>query len=262
MAVASVLLDPGNAPMNRGLYTAASGAVAALARLDAATHNVANVNTIGYKAERAVFELHPLDAGARAAVDPVLGRTAGQVRHQATIRDFSPGPTHQTGNPLDVAIDGAGFFAVATPRGERYTRAGNFALDREGYLVTATGLRVQGDAGDIQVGTGDVEIGADGTISADKAPVGRLKLVQLGEPPRVLAEGGALFAPAPGAVAGPLDDTEVRVVPGTLEGANVDAVAGLLALVDIARSYESYMHALRRFDQLAERAINEVGRVG
>ncbi len=246
--------------MNRGIYTVASGGVAALGRLEAAAQNLANVSTAGYKAERLVFRVKPLDTGLPGALDPVLGRSAAQVVEAETVRDFSPGPVRLSGNPLDVAIKGGGFFAVTTPRGERYTRQGTFALDADGYLVTAHGERVQGDGGDLRLGPGEVAIGEDGTITVDGTAAGRLKLVSFGERPPLVSEGAALYAAAPGVAATPLAEADVHVQQGALEAANVDAVAGMVELVDVARGYESYMHALRRLDEIAERSINEVGR--
>jgi flagellar basal-body rod protein FlgG len=248
--------------MNRAVYTATSGALAALARLDAVAQNLANAQTAGYKAERVVFRVRPLDESAPAELDPELGRTAAQVAQVATIRDFAQGPVRRTDNPLDVAITGDGFFAVATSRGERYTRQGTFTLDAEGYLVTQHGDRVQGENGDLRLGAGDVGIAQDGGVTVDGAPVGRLRLVSFGERPALVAEGAALYAPAPGAVPAPLDAAAARVQAGAVEGANVDAVAGMIELVDVSRSFEAYMRALERVDAVTQRSINEIGRVG
>jgi flagellar basal-body rod protein FlgG len=248
--------------MTRGIYTIASGGVAAMARLDAAAQNLANVGTAGYKAERVTFALRPLVAGP-AGVDPVLARTAAQVEHVATVRDFSQGPIRTTGNPLDVAMAGTGFFAVQTARGERYTRQGSFERDAEGYLATVGGARVLSDQQtDIRLGDGVVEIGEDGTIRADGTEVARLRVVGFGDRPGLVPEGRALFAPAPGAVARALTANETRVVPAAIEGANVDAVRGLVDLVELTRGFESYMKALQRLDETTERGINDVGRVG
>jgi flagellar basal-body rod protein FlgF len=250
--------------VNRGIYTVASGGLAAQARLDAVAENLANVGTAGYKNERLIFRVRPLGEGAAPGsppLDPVLGRTAAQVSEVATVRDFSQGPVHDSGNPLDVAIEGQGFFAVTTSRGERYTRQGTFSLDSEGYLVTQHGERVQGDGGDIQVPPGDVAIGEDGNVHVNGASVGRLRLVGFGDPPALVPEGAALFAAVPGATPTPIDAAAGHLHPGAVEGANVNAVSGMIELVDVARGYESYMHALQRLDQVTQRSINDVGRV-
>ena len=249
--------------MNRGLYSAASGAVAALLRLDSASQNMANVNTAGYKAERQVFRLRPLDQGPRGAFDPTLGKTGAQVIVAGTVRDFSPGAARPTGNPLDVALESNGFFVVATARGERYTRNGAFTRDGEGYLVTQRGERVQGTSGDLRLDQGEVTIADDGSVSVDRNPVGRLRVVAPVDPRALVAEGASLFAAAPTAAPpGAADDATTHVRQGALEGANIDAVRGMIELVDVARGFDTYMHTLRRLDEITQRTINEVGRVG
>ena len=257
--------------MNRAIYSSTSGGMAALARLDSVAQNLANVNTAGYKAERVIFRVRPLDDTSGGSTDPIVRETGAQVDQVATVRDFSQGAVRNSGNPLDVAITGDGFFTVNTPRGERYTRQGNFSLDAEGFLVTAHGERVQGDGGDIQLGsssgtgtgkgTGTAAIGEDGTVSLDGAPVGRLKVVSFGDKPQLVAEGNSLFAPARGAAANPLDATATHLAPESVEAANVDAVSGMIELVDVTRGFETYMRAIERLDGITSRAINEVGRV-
>lgn len=251
--------------MNRTIYTVASGGMASLARLEAVSQNLANANTTGYKAGRLVFQVRPLtreEDVSGISLDPILGRTAAQVGEVATVRDFAQGAVRSSGNPLDVAISGEGFFTVSTPRGERYTRQGSFALDGEGYLVTQHGERVQGDGGDIRVGEGDIAIGDDGSITADGLSVGRIKVVSFGTPnPPLVPEGAALFAPLRGANATPVDAASVHLQPGAIEASNVDAVASMVELVEVSRGFESYMRAMQRLDEVAQRSINEVGKV-
>jgi len=248
--------------MTPSLWTVASGAVAALGRLDAAAQNLANVNTTGYKAERPVFRLRS-DVGAPTdPADPVARHLGGPVVEIERRRDFGQGSIHETGDPLDVAIEGDGFFVVNTPNGERYTRAGQFEVDDEGFLATPDGHRVQGD-GDLRIGNGTPAIAADGSITVDGAPVGTLKIVSFGDKPALVPEGAGLYAPASRSVVPtPLDARDVTVTQGALEAANVDAVSGLVELVDVSRGYEQYMKAIERMDQLTQRSINEVGRVG
>lgn len=250
--------------MTRGLYAAASGAVAALLRLDAVSQNLANVNTAGYKGARPVFSVKgdgdvPPDPGAAVSPERQLG--VAQVQEASMQRDFSPGPVRRSGNALDVAIEGPGFFAVATPRGERYTRQGSFALDGDGYLVTEHGERVQGEQGDLRIG-GEPLIAEDGQVStADGGSVGKLKIVGFGDKPALVAEGDSLFAPTPGVVATPIKESDVRLEQGAIEASNVDAVRSLMELVEVSRGFESYMKALQRFDEIGQRSINDVGRV-
>ncbi len=245
--------------MTVGDYIAASGGMAALARLEAVAHNLANANTAGYKAERPVFRL-------RQDVQPPPGEplrmTAGaQVVQADTVFDFSTGPIQATGNPLDVAIPGREFFAVRTDAGERYTRQGIFRLDPEGYLVTASGARVQGANGDLRLPPGGVEIAENGAILVDGIEAGRLKLVRFPDPPPLVPQGDALFAPKPGTTGTPVPEDQVQLDPKSIEGSNVSAIGSLIELVDVSRSFESYMRALKQMDQVAGHAIDDVGKV-
>ncbi|HZP41922.1 MAG TPA: flagellar basal-body rod protein FlgF [Candidatus Binatia bacterium] len=247
--------------MNRAVFSSLSGALAALDRLDAVAQNLANVNTVGYKGTRVVFEVRPPEETSPGTHDPIVRDTSAQVVEAGTVRDFTQGPVRASGNPLDVAVTGDGFFVVATARGERYTRQGNFTLDRDGYLVTAAGDRVQGDGGDIRIGSGEVTIGTDGAVTVDGAQVGRVKLVGFGDHPNLVPEGASLYAPGPNEAPVAIPAEQVSLQPEAIEGANVDAVSSMIELVDVTRGFETYMRAVERLDQLAARAINEVGRV-
>jgi len=247
--------------MTRGLYAAASGAAAALERLDAVANNLANVNTVGFKASHPVFRVRGDgdDSAEALAISPAQQQGVAQVVEAGTDRDFSPGSARQTGNPLDVAIEGQGFFVVNTTRGERYTRQGSFALDGEGYLVMQHGERVQGEQGDIRL-EHEPQIASDGSVSVDGSIVGKLKVVGFGERPPLTPEGTSLFAAAAG-TAQPLKEGDVHLQQGAVESSNVDAVESLMELIDVSRGFESYMKTLQRLDEIGQRSINDVGRV-
>jgi flagellar basal-body rod protein FlgF len=248
--------------MNRGIYTIASGGVAAQMRLDTVAQNLANVNTAGYKAERVAFAVTPLQNFPVPVFDPVLAETQPLVVQADMRRDFTQGPVTTTGNELDVAITGKGFFAVVTPRGERYTRQGNFIADREGFLATPEGFRVQSDQGDLSLGQngGPIEIGDDGSVRANGAVVGQIRVMDFGDQPQLAPEGDALYVPVAGNAGIPLTPDRIQLTQYALERANVDVVQGMVALVDVSRSFETYMRAITRLDELQQRAINEVGR--
>lgn len=248
--------------MNRGIYTIASGGVAAQMRLDTVAQNLSNVNTPGYKAERVAFNVMPLQNFPTPVFDPVLAETQPLVVSADMRRDFTQGSVTTTGNELDVALTGHGFFAVATPRGERYTRQGSFIVDSEGFLTTPEGFRVQGDQGDLRMGQngGPIEIGDDGSIRVDGARIGSLRVMDFGEQPQLVPEGDALYVPVAGSGGTPLTPDRIQLSQYSLERANVDVVQGMVALVDVSRSFETYMRAITRLDELQQRAINEVGR--
>src|SRR5215831_9122273 len=130
--------------MDAGIFSAMSGSLAAQTRLDALANNIANASTAGFKAERV------LQRAERAGdVAPPPNAVPTPVTRERVQTDFTQGPINQTGNPLDVALAGNGFFVVKTDHGERLTRSGDFTLDNGGYLVTGDGSRVQSTSGDI-----------------------------------------------------------------------------------------------------------------
>jgi flagellar basal-body rod protein FlgF len=119
---------------------------------------------------------------------------------------------------------------------------------------------VQGEQGDLQL-EGSPLIGDDGSISVAGTLVGKFKMVGFGDKPALVPEGSSLFAAAPGVVATPLKETDVRLQQGAIEASNVDAVRSLMELIEVSRGFESYMKALQRFDEIGQRSINDVGRV-
>ena len=142
--------------MIRGLYTGASGMLSEMARTDIIANNLANVNTLGFKKDRTIFRafpemnIHrvddPVQVGLNRVIDPkpFIGMLGTGVMVDEVNIDFSQGAIKTTSNPLDVAIKGEGFFQVQTPEGIRFTRDGNFSLNRDGYLVTKDGHYVLG----------------------------------------------------------------------------------------------------------------------
>ena len=142
-------------------------------QMDVVANNIANVNTTGFKADRSVFEEYLMPV---AHEDNFVGRDRrlSYVQDRATFHDFSSGPSEQTKNPLDVAIDGGGFLVVQTPAGERYTRDGGLQINNQGQLVNASGNQVLGTNGPIvfQPTDHDISIAADGNVSVLKASTG------------------------------------------------------------------------------------------
>jgi flagellar basal-body rod protein FlgF len=170
-------------------------------QLDVVANNVANINTNGYKADRSMFQEF-LASGAHE--DNFVGRdrNVSFVQDRATLRDLTAGPTEQTKNPLDLAIDGNAFLAVQTPAGERYTRDGGLQINTQGQLVTASGYPVLGTSGPIvfQPGDKDINIAKDGNVSviegANKTDSirGKLRLVSFAQAQRLLKEGANLYS--------------------------------------------------------------------
>ena len=249
--------------MTGALYAVVSGGLAAIERLEIATNNLANVNTAGFKAQQLLVEA--LDPGAiqtSGGFGSLVSTPGGTVPAIAytTITDPAQGSVRESGNPFDIAISGPGFFAVGTPNGERYTRQGQFHLGPDGLLLGPGNHAVLGENGqEIHLPPGAVTFDASGGVSVDDTPVGRLRLVRFDAPERLTPEGTALYVAPADAAPADVDPGETQLVPGSIELANVDAVRGLLELIDVARGYEAYMQAMRQVDGTIETAIAQVG---
>lgn len=225
--------------MDRMIYLSMSGAKATMQRQDTLANNLANVSTVGFRAELQAFRAVPvLGSGASTRVY-ALESTPGY--------DASAGQIAATGRNLDIAMAGNSWLAVQGTDGtEAYTRAGALDVAADGTLTTRGGLTVLGDGGPIQLPPNtEVSIGADGTVSAKAAngkstAVGKLKLVTPEQPLERGTDG--LFR----AAAGELDaDPNARVQDGALEGSNVSAVETMVAMITAARQFEAQMKMLQ-----------------
>jgi flagellar basal-body rod protein FlgF len=174
--------------------------------------------------------------------------------------DLSAGELRGTGNPLDVAISGKGWFAIETPVGIRYTRNGSFSLNHEGQLVTQAGWPVLGNNGPITLQGNAVKIDSQGTISVDGQEVDRLKIVTSPAENAFQKAENALFAATPGAVVEEVE-AALDVKQGYVELSNVNAIKGMTALIDAMRAYESYQKVLQTWSETTARAANDVGRL-
>ena len=239
--------------MDRLIYTAMAGAKMLTQRHETVAHNLANVNTNGFRAELTAFRAAPVYGPGSAT------RVAGV--ETTTGANFQQGPLTQTGNPMDVAVNGRGFFVVQTADGsEAYTRDGALTMSAEGGLTTRSGQPVLGEGGPIVIPANhDLAFGRDGSIGAiprgqgpgATLPIGRFKLVNPDEAD--LARGAdGLFRMKDGSDAP--DDPTVVVAPNSLEGSNVNAVESLVSLIAISRQFETQMKLLSNADQNARQA--------
>jgi flagellar basal-body rod protein FlgG len=234
-----------------GLYTASSGMVAHQAKLDVLANNLANADTVGFKADVPAVDVSgspPFDLSGQES--PAASPGAGRLG-----LDLSPGILKQTGNPFDLAILGTGLFVVQTPQGERYTRAGSFTRDANGFLVTPEGFQLLSDGGPVRVPEGGLRVGSRGEI----AGAGRLRIVAGPDHPGLTKAGGNLYALIPGA-APPPAAPETTVVQGQLESSNVNVVRTMVEMLATLRSYEAYQRTIQALDQTANQAAGELGR--
>jgi flagellar basal-body rod protein FlgF len=236
--------------MSNGIYVALSGAVAQSNALDVASNNVANANTTGYHGERIQFS----QALAKAKDAAFVNATAGKT-------DDTQGVISPTGNPLDTAIRGEGYFAIDTARGVRYSRDGAFRLDSKSRLVTSQGDTVRSTDGKplvIPQDGGEVSISADGTVSAGDTPVGKIKVARFAAA-SIQREGAGMYVASGAEVKG---GKEPELEPQALESANVSVVRGVVDLVRISRSYEALHKMIETYKDMDDRAARSIAGSG
>jgi flagellar basal-body rod protein FlgF len=234
-------------------------------QMDVVANNVANVNTSGYKADKSLFQEY-LNSGAHEDNFVGTDRRVSYVLDSGTFKDFKQGPTEQTKNPLDLAIDGGGFLVVQTPAGERYTRDGGLQINNQGQLVTAAGNPVLGNSGPIvfQPTDHDVSIAADGNITVLEglnridSVRGKLRLVSFTDAQQLLKEGTNLYA-AGTAAAQP--DTASKVRQGFIEKSNVNSVAEMSRMIEVTRTYTQIANMLQQQSDLQKSAIEKLADV-
>lgn len=227
--------------MERGLYIAASGMLAEQIRQDQIANDMANAATPGYKSDRTSQRGFGDLLLANSATGAVIGPQGTAVTVGKIETDFSPKPAKDTGEPLDFAITGEGFFAIQTAGGVRYTRNGQFTADAQGRLVTAQGDAVLGRGGRT------LTVGRDGRVDPRA-----LEVVQLRNPRK---EGDSLVTGTP-AGAGP---GQVRA--GALEGSGADAARSMVDMISSMRSFEAGQKVIQTIDETLAKA-SSLGQVG
>jgi flagellar basal-body rod protein FlgG len=253
--------------MFRSLATAASGMEAQQTKLDVTANNIANVSTNGFKKGRAEFAdlmyqtLRPAGAPTGNGVNAPTGTEIGLgTRLVTTSRELGQGELHQTGNPLDVAIEGHGYLAVTLPTGETaYTRNGALQVNAEGRLVTSDGYSIEGDI-TIPPEAQAVSIAANGAISVTVAgetqavEVGKLQVATFANPAGLAAQGSTLFrettASGTAVLGTPGDGGSGSIRQGMLEVSNVNVVEEMIDLISGQRAYEINSRVVKAADDM------------
>ncbi len=236
-------------------YVILSRLAAQLRATNVLANNIANADTPGFRAERPIFAQEI--ERQRSVLAPPGGREVAYALDRATWRDTSPGQVATTGNPLDVALRGDGYFAVETPRGERFTRAGRFLLDAQRRIADAEGNPVLGTGGaPIVIGPNDVriEIQGDGTVRSENGVLGQLRVVRFEDPQRLKPEGARLFAAEDPA----LPVVQPGVVQGAVEGSNVLAVEELTRLTAELREFQFAAQFAEREGERLSTAVERI----
>jgi flagellar basal-body rod protein FlgF len=237
--------------MIKGFYTSVSGLAAAEKRQQVLASSIANANTPGYKSNDVTNE--SFERILSALFDPATPGTGVQSAGQRF--DLSQGGFSETGAPLDVALDGSGFFVLDGPDGQLYTRAGRFSRDAEGTLRSTDGFAVLGANGGPITIPGEPRILADGSILSDGVPVGRLQLVNLDQETLTRAGTATFTSTAAG------EESTARVVGGALENSNVDVAAVMTSMTMLLRAFEAGRQAVQLQNDTLSATVNQVGTV-
>ena len=224
-------------------------------QMDVVANNIANINTTGFKSEQLLFEEYLMPV-ARDRDFAALDQQLSYTDDWTTIQDMAGGALVQTGNPLDVALQGEGFLAIETAAGERYTKSGSLAIDATGTLVDLNGNPVLGNGGPIQFAAGetDIMIGEDGSISSSAGQKGQLRIVEFADPQATTREGSNLWAGTD-----PIEATATRVLQGSIEKSNVNGVGEMTEMIRVQRAYESVASLISKQDDQRRTAIQKLG---
>ncbi len=243
--------------MIRGIYIAATGLLAESARQDVIANNLANATTTGFKRSESTASPfgNMLLRNMGVPGQPEVGPLEMGAQVNGITRIDAQGPLRFTGNRLDMALVGTGYFTIDAPNGRRYTRDGSFGLDSKGTLVTKEGAPVLGATGPITVSGGDLRIGSDGTITQGTAVRGKLLLTAL-DPTSITQESnGLVTGTAQGA-------PSARLRQNHLEGSTVNVVSEMVDLIRVMRSFEANQKAVLAHDEALQASLTKVGGTG
>lgn len=265
---------------SKGIYTALSGAIAQSSKLDTIANNLANVNTTSFKKDRQVFqeyvtayEKNPdviavprVPASVESFYD-MQGGDKSFVDSDGTFTDFAQGQLKSTGNPTHFGIDGKAFFEVLTPSGVRWTRNGSFMRNTQGQLATKEGYQVlregQGDPAQrtIALGPTPPTVSQSGQIFDGGTAIGRLALVEFDKADVLDKVGSSLYKLKNNVQnVTPKISTGAIVQQGYLEGSNVNVIEEMTDMIAASRVFESTQQAIKAFDQMDDKLINQVGK--
>ena len=250
--------------MFRGLYTSAAGMVAGLKRQEAVTHNLANMQTIGFKSDQTTLTDFPSLLLSRINDQKVaaeVGRLGTGVTLSALKTDFRDGPLKLTDNPFDLALMGDGFFQVSAPDGIRYTRDGRFHANADGILTTAENYPVLGENGSIKIPTGDFIITPMGEIFIEGEYIDRLSLVKFENVVDDLLKDDQTNFLSKGAGPQLLLPQETTLYQGYLEESNVEVAKVVAEMSSILRAYQASQRLIQFQDQINGRTVSEIGRI-
>lgn len=253
--------DPGpewNDAMDNTVFISLSHQMAMRRSMDVIANNLANMSTTAFKREGMMFkEFLMTPKGA----PPSAQNKVAFVQDVGVSRDMEAGEIVETGNTLDFAINGKGFFTLSAPNGEeRYTRSGHFHINEEGRLMTTDGLPVLNEVGrEITLNPQDSSftVASDGTITTSQGAIGRLKLVRFAEDARLEKIGSTQFITD----ATPRPATGAKVIQGSYESSNVQPILEMTHMIEVLRGYQTTSRIMKDYNDLERSAIQKLGKV-
>ena len=234
---------------------AASRLIAQQRALDVTADNIANAGTPGYKAVRIQFS--DWLSRQHGAATPRGGASVAFTQDRATWRDFQPGPLNHTGNPLDLALTNSGYFTVSTPQGPRLTRAGRFGLLADGTIVDGTGnalLNTEGKSIQLSPTDTQITVAGDGTLSTENGQVGKIGVVEVGDPMQLTAMGGDKLASGSATT----QSTNPGLIQGSVEDSNVQPMMEMVRMMNDLREFQYVTQMVEAEDQRQQSAIDKI----
>lgn len=248
--------------MIQGLYAAASGMVSIEERQSITANNIANAATPGFKRHQGVqlgFYQTFRESMRRPGIHNLEAAPGGGVKTVESFSNLESGVLRNTGNPLNAAIQGPGYFVVDTPRGDRFTRSGDFAIDIEGHLSTPGGFKVQAEGGGpIDVRGGVVNVDQGGVVTVDGIPAGRMRVVEFESPERLLREGDSLYSATEAVRQQMTEGANSTVQQANLEMSNVNLPQEMTGMILGLRAYEANQKVIQTMDSTIGRLIDQV----
>ena len=219
-------------------------------------NNLANVNTAGFKGDKRYFRTN---LNSNMLQGGPFGEPLKLTDDEfSLITDFSQGPLIETRNPLNIALNGDGFFVIETGEMVGYTRNGNFAINAEGEMVNLRGDRLMSESGPIQIIGREVIIRTDGGVVVDGSLVGTIKIVDFEQPYTLKRNGFGYFIPDPPAEG--FTPEKFHLQQGFIENSNVDAISEMIQMIELNRNYESCQKSIHAQDESLKQAVNEIAR--
>ncbi len=236
-------------------YITLSRQLALQQKMDVISNNIANMSTNGYKSQHMVFAEYVMQPETGTPGDAM-----SMVMDYGQFKDISQGPMSVTGNPLDIAIEGDGFFAVQTDNGVRYTRGGSFSLNADREIVTPAGLQVLDEGGNpivIPDNTDTIFVKANGSIGTEAGEIALLQISNFEDLQALEPEGNTLFRTNQS----PIPAEQFQVVQGSIEESNVNPIEEMTAMIDVSRAYQMTMRILQDEHERERTAIQRLSRL-